>query len=31
MVDKRLLRVDNLLLHFRTAHGPVQAVDGVDF
>ena len=30
MADKSLLRVKNLVLHFRTAHGPVQAVDGVD-
>jgi peptide/nickel transport system ATP-binding protein len=31
MVDKKLLRIENLVLHFRTARGPVQAVDGVDF
>jgi peptide/nickel transport system ATP-binding protein len=30
MADKQLLRVKDLVLHFRTAHGPVQAVDGVD-
>jgi len=26
-----LLRLENLVLHFRTAKGPVQAVDGVNF
>lgn len=26
-----LLRVENLILHFATLRGPVQAVDGVDF
>ncbi len=30
MADKELLRVKNLLLYFRTQHGPVQAVDGVN-
>jgi oligopeptide/dipeptide ABC transporter ATP-binding protein len=30
MADTKLLRVKDLLLHFRTEHGPVQAVDGVD-
>jgi oligopeptide/dipeptide ABC transporter ATP-binding protein len=29
--DKKLLRVKNLKLHFRTTQGPVQAVDGLDF
>ncbi len=28
---EKVLRVENLKLHFRTAHGPVQAVDGVSF
>jgi oligopeptide/dipeptide ABC transporter ATP-binding protein len=28
---KKLLHVENLVLHFKTTHGPVQAVDGVDF
>jgi oligopeptide/dipeptide ABC transporter ATP-binding protein len=27
----KLLRVEDLVLYFRTAKGPVQAVDGVDF
>ncbi len=31
MSDKTLLRVDDLLLHFRTTKGVVQAVDGVTF
>jgi oligopeptide/dipeptide ABC transporter ATP-binding protein len=31
MADKTLLRVDQLLLHFRTTKGIVQAVDGVTF
>ncbi len=26
-----LLRIEDLVLHFKTAHGPVQAVDGVNF
>jgi len=30
MADKKLLRVKDLVLHFRTVHGPVQAVDGVN-
>jgi oligopeptide/dipeptide ABC transporter ATP-binding protein len=30
MSDQKLLRVENLLLHFRTTQGTVQAVDGVD-
>jgi peptide/nickel transport system ATP-binding protein len=29
--DNKLLRVENLVLHFRTTQGVVQAVDGVDF
>ena len=29
--DKKLLSVENLVLHFNTRQGPVQAVDGVDF
>lgn len=28
---KQLLHVEDLVLHFRTGHGTVQAVDGVDF
>ncbi len=31
MVDKELLRVENLKLYFRTTQGVVQAVDGIDF
>lgn len=31
MPEEKLLRVENLLLHFRTSKGIVQAVDGVDF
>ncbi len=31
MTEKPLLDVKNLVLHFRTTHGMVQAVDGVDF
>jgi peptide/nickel transport system ATP-binding protein len=30
MSERKLLRVENMLLHFRTAKGLVQAVDGVD-
>jgi peptide/nickel transport system ATP-binding protein len=29
--DTTLLRIENLVLHFRTTQGVVQAVDGVDF
>ena len=29
--NKKLLRVENLVLHFNSRQGPVQAVDGVDF
>ncbi|MBX3000945.1 MAG: ABC transporter ATP-binding protein [Caldilineaceae bacterium] len=31
MPEEKLLRVENLLLHFRTSKGVVQAVDGVNF
>ena len=31
MVDKPLLRIENLKLYFRTMAGAVQAVDGIDF
>jgi peptide/nickel transport system ATP-binding protein len=31
MAEKKLLDVKDLVLHFNTSHGPVQAVDGVDF
>lgn len=31
MAQNKLLRVENLKLHFNTTHGVVQAVDGVDF
>jgi oligopeptide/dipeptide ABC transporter ATP-binding protein len=31
MADQKLLRVENLKLHFRTIRGPVQAVDGINF
>ncbi len=31
MEQNRLLRAENLKLHFNTTHGVVQAVDGVDF
>jgi peptide/nickel transport system ATP-binding protein len=31
MAEKKLLRVEKLLLHFRAGKGVVQAVDGVDF
>ncbi len=29
--NKKLLRIENLVLHFNSSQGPVQAVDGVDF
>jgi peptide/nickel transport system ATP-binding protein len=29
--NNKLLRVEELVLHFNTTHGPVQAVDGVNF
>lgn len=31
MPQDKLLRIENLVLYFRTTQGPVQAVDGVDF
>ena len=31
MEQHKLLRVENLILHFSTDHGVVQAVDGVNF
>ncbi|CAG1012680.1 Oligopeptide transport ATP-binding protein OppD [Anaerolineales bacterium] len=31
MIEQTLLDVKNLVLHFKTTHGVVQAVDGVDF
>lgn len=31
MADKPLLRIENLVLHFRTERGAVKAVDGVNF
>ncbi len=31
MAEQKLLSINNLVLHFRTTHGVVQAVDGVDF
>ena len=31
MAEETLLRIEKLLLHFRTGKGVVQAVDGVDF
>jgi len=30
-MDNKLLKIENLRLHFRTGQGVVQAVDGVDF
>src|SRR5512146_1680928 len=30
LAEDKLLHVENLVLHFRTSQGPVQAVDGVD-
>jgi peptide/nickel transport system ATP-binding protein len=29
--DNKILRIEDLVLHFNTTHGPVQAVDGVNF
>ncbi len=29
--ENQLLRIENLVLHFNSSHGPVQAVDGVNF
>ncbi len=31
MAEKQVLRIENLVLHFRTDRGAVQAVDGVNF
>jgi peptide/nickel transport system ATP-binding protein len=31
MPDHRLLQIENLVLHFKTTHGDVQAVDDVNF
>lgn len=31
MAENALLNIENLTLHFRTSHGTVRAVDGVDF
>ncbi len=31
MPEKTLLKLDNLVMHFRTSKGPVRAVDGVNF
>jgi peptide/nickel transport system ATP-binding protein len=31
MAAEKLLNIEKLVLHFSTTHGPVQAVDGVDF
>src|SRR5512135_1353657 len=31
MAEEKLLKVENLVLHFSTTRGAVQAVDGVDF
>lgn len=31
LANGKLLRIENLVLHFKTRHGTVQAVDGVDF
>ena len=31
MAEEKLLRIEDLVLYFRTSMGPVQAVDGVDF
>ena len=27
----KLLQIENLVLHFKTTHGTVQAVDGVEY
>jgi peptide/nickel transport system ATP-binding protein len=29
--NDKVLQIENLVLHFKTTHGPVQAVDGVNF
>ena len=31
MADKQLLRIENLVMYFRTERGAVKAVDGVNF
>lgn len=31
MSDRQLLRIEDLVLHFRTERGTVRAVDGVNF
>jgi oligopeptide/dipeptide ABC transporter ATP-binding protein len=31
MESNKLLRIEDLVLYFKTTHGPVQAVDGVNF
>ena len=31
MADEKVLHIEDLVLHFRTTHGKVQAVDGVNF
>ena len=31
MAQNKLLRIEKLILHFKTTHGTVQAVDGVNF
>lgn len=31
MGQNQLLRIEDLVMHFNTTHGPVQAVDGVNF
>jgi len=31
MIDRQVLRIENLVLHFRTERGTVRAVDGVNF
>jgi len=31
MLQNKLLQIENLVLHFKTVNGTVQAVDGVDF
>jgi len=29
--NHKILRIEDLVLYFKTTHGPVQAVDGVNF
>jgi peptide/nickel transport system ATP-binding protein len=31
LTSEKLLHIENLVLHFKTMHGNVQAVDGIDF